>query len=95
VRTPLAVARLCAATSFAAVVGADAACFAAVNFEALAPPIRDFFEIAIVFLPLGVLNSLTLYLLHPACQTGRGRCEICNPLIYKDLADLGRIALSR
>jgi hypothetical protein len=48
------------------VVGADATCFAAVN---LLVPIRDFFEIAIVVLPQYVLNSLTLYLLHLACQT--------------------------
>jgi hypothetical protein len=69
---PPAVARFCAATSFAAVVGADATCFAAVN---LPEPIRDFFEIAIVVLPQCVLNFLTLYILHPACQTGHDRCE--------------------
>jgi hypothetical protein len=94
VRTPLAVARLFAATSFAAVVGADEAGFAAVNFAALAPPIRDFFEIAIVFLPQDVLNSLTLYLLHLACQTARDAARISNPLNYRGLKGVGVRRLS-
>lgn len=73
-----AVARFCAATSLAAVVGADAECFLAVSF--VVPPIRDFFGIANVFLPQIVLNSLTLYLLHLACQTGRDAAKIFKPL---------------
>ncbi len=90
VRTPLAVARLFAATSFAAVVGADEACFAAVNFAALAPPIRDFFEIAIVFSPRTVLNSLTLYL-WPSGMPNRPRRgpNLLNPLNSRGLGEMG------